>query len=180
MNAIIQWMRRYPYAVACLVLAMLLGAAAWYLNGRIADLRAALAERTREGENMLSLLVGGSVQRQELAFAREIARRIEENLVVEKNMAENTWYFFKFEEQYGAHLPELHQLGSLAVDRSPRYKRVPYSMRVTGTHEQVSGFLRAVETGPRLVRVTAFNLTRGDGRRAELLLDLTVEILGKK
>lgn len=178
-NAFVAWVRRYPYAAVCLLLAVLFAGGPWYLHGRVRDLRRALLDRTREGEAMLSLMVGGSVQRQELAFARETVRRIEENLIVESNLADNTWYFLKLEEQTRAHLPEWHQLNSPANDRSPLYKRVPYTLRVTGTHEQVISFLQKLETGPRLVRVVAFSATR-QGLTGELSLDLSVEILGKK
>lgn len=179
MNALLALLRRYPYPAICLALTAALGVAAWFAHAKVRDLRSALADRSREGEAMLSLLVGASVQRQELAFARETARRIEENLIVESNLAENTWYFFKLEETTGAHVPELHQLNSPITDKAPRYKRIPYSLRVAGTHEQVMKFLRAIESGPRVANVTGFNLTRRSAR-GDLSLELSLEILGKK
>jgi hypothetical protein len=172
-------LRRYPAAMAGVVLALGFAIAAWFLNGRIDGLRSVLEERSREGEAMLSLLVGASIQRQELAFARETARRIEDNLIAENNLAENTWYFFKLEEQTGARVPELRQLNPPQADRSPRYKRIPYTLRVAGSHEQVAAFLRSLETGPRLISVTAFNLSRVD-RSGDLSLELSVEALGKR
>ncbi|MSU66365.1 MAG: hypothetical protein EXS38_09755 [Opitutus sp.] len=129
---------------------------------------------------MLSLLVGGSTQRQELAAAHEIARRLDENLVVEENLAENLWYFYRLEEQTKARLPELHQLSSSPTDASPLFKRVPYTLRATGNYEQVASFLLALETGPRLVNITSFNFARTGANRAGLALELSIELLGKK
>lgn len=179
MNAFLALLRRHPYPAFCVAVTLALGAAAWYLNGKVQELRSSLADRSREGEAMLSLLVGASIHRQELAFARETARRIEENLIIESNLAENTWYFFKLEEQTGAQVPALHQLSSPITDKSPRYKRIPYTLRVAGTHEQVMSFLRAIETGPRITSVTGFNLSRRSAR-GDLTLELSLEILGKK
>jgi Tfp pilus assembly protein PilO len=172
--------RRWPYCVACAGLTIALGAGAWYLHGEIGELEVVHRDRAKEGEAMLSLLVGGSTLRQELATVREATRRIDENLVVEANLAENLWYFYKLEEQTKARLPELHQLSSPANDKSPLFRRVPYSLRISGTHEQVAAFLLALETGPRLVKITGFNFARVDPAGSALALDLSVELLGKR
>ena len=130
---------------------------------------------------MLTLLVGGSTQRQELAAVREAARRIEENLVIESNLPENAFYFYKFEEQSKAHLAELHPVSSPATDSSELFRRVPYTLRVTGTYEQVLNFLSAIESGPRLANITAFAFSRREATGSGgVSLDLSLELLGKK
>jgi Tfp pilus assembly protein PilO len=177
-QAFLALLRRYPHAAVCSVLTIALLATAFYLHGQIADLQTTQQARAKEGEAMLDLMVGGTAQRQELALVHEIARRIEDNLVVETNLAENLWYFAKFEEQTKARLPELHQLNSPPGDASPLFKRVPYTLRVTGNFEQVAAFLLALETGPRLVNVTSFNWVRTG--TASMTLDLAVELLAKK
>ena len=170
-------LRRYPFAATCLFLIIGSGAGAYVLSGYIDTHEAARIERAKEGEAMLELLVSGSTQREELAAVREAARRIEDNLVIESNLAENHFYFYKFEEQSKARLPELHPLSSPLTDAASLYRRVPYSLRVSGTYEQVTAFLFAIETGPRLANITAFSF----GRRAEgVSLELSLELLGKK
>lgn len=174
------WVRRWPWCVACGVATLVCGVGAWLLHDEIGVLEEVHRARSKEGEAMLSLLVGGSTVRTELAAVRETVRRIEENLVVEANLAENLWYFYKLEEQTKARLPELHQLSSPANDKSPLYRRVPYGLRVAGNYEQVASFLLALETGPRLVKITAFNYARSDPGGQALSLDLSVELLGKR
>lgn len=171
--------RRNPYPFLCLFLTLCLGIGAWYLRARTEMLEAEHAERSQEGEAMLKLLVGASTQKAELAMARETARRIEDNLIVETNLAENHWYFFKLEEQTKAKLVEVHQLTSPINDASTLFKRIPYAVRVSGTYEQVAAFLLALETGPRLVSVVGFGFTRQTN--GDLLsLELSLELLGKK
>jgi hypothetical protein len=171
------FVRRYPLAVACGVVALLSGGAAWYLSGSNSDLEIVRQDRAKEGEAMFALLVGGTAQREELAAVREAARRIEDNLVIESNLAENAFYFYKFEEQTKARLPELHPLSSPVTDPNGLYRRVPYSMRVSGSYEQVFAFMFAIESGPRLVNITSFGL----GRRVDgISLELSLELLGKK
>ncbi len=172
--------RRFPYCAACTVLIIALGGGSGYIAGQNEDLEIVRAGRAREGEAMLALLVGGSTQRQELATVREAARRIEENLVAESNLAENAFYFYKLEEQTKARLPELHPLTSPASETSLLYRRVPYTLRVAGTYAQVSAFLFAIETGPRIANITAFGFSRRDLGGSEILLDLSLELLGKK
>jgi hypothetical protein len=115
-----------------------------------------------------------------LADVRVITRRIDENLAVESNLAENLWYFYKIEEQTKVQLPELHQLTAAAAEKSTLYRRVGYSLRVTGAYDQVAAFLLAIETGPRLLRVTSFNLARTEASGRTVSLDLNVELLGKR
>lgn len=174
------FVRRYPYCTGCLVATVLLVAGAWFLRQQAAMLQVLHGERARRGEETLSTLVGGSTTRQELTAVRDATRRIEDNLVIETNLAENLWYFYKLEEQTRVRLPELHQLSSPSTDKSPLYRRIPYTLRVTGTYEQVAAFLQALETGPRLVRVTSFSYGRLDAAGAGLALDLSIELLGKK
>lgn len=194
-------MRRYPWCVACAIITLVCGGGAWYLHTDLADLAEPYAQRSKEYEDMLNLTKGGLTQRQELENATNVTRRIEENLLVGEDLAGNNWYFYKFEEQTKAHLSELHQLNSPPTDNSPLFRRVPYSLRVNGTFEQVAGFVLALETGPRLMRVNAFSMSRstggnkdgGRGARSDaapdapadaavssVVLDMNIELLGKK
>lgn len=172
--------RRWPYCTVCVVLMLAGVGGAWFLRMKIASLQEVHAQRGKEHEEMLTLLVGGSTQKQELEAVRQATRRIEENLVVENNLAENLWYFYKLEEQTKCRLPELHQLSSPTSDKSPLFKRIPYSLRVSGLYEQVADFLRALETGPRLVKITGFTFARTEAAGGGISLDLSIDMLGKK
>lgn len=173
-------LRRNPFGAICTVLVVGLAVTSWFLGQEIEDRELALQDRAKEGEANLELLIGGSTQRQELAAAREATRRIEDNLVVETNLAENLWYFYKFEEQTKSRLPELHQLNSPATDASALYRRVPYTLRISGTYEQVASFLLAIESGPRLANINSFTFSRRGSGPDAVALELTLELLGKK
>jgi hypothetical protein len=177
--AFVALIRRYPFAATCIFLILASGAGAYFLWDDIDRQETARIERAKEGEAMLELLVGGSTQRQELDAVREITRRIDDNLIIEANLADNNWYFYKIEEQTKTRLLELHPQSSPTTDGTNLYRRVPYSLRVSGTYEQVSAYLLALETGPRLANITAFGFTRRD-QSGGVVLDLTLELLGKK
>ena len=177
--AFLAFLRRYPFASICVVLIIAAGTGAWFLSDDIDEQELARLDRAKEGEAMLELLVGGSTQRQELAAAREAARRIEENLIIENNLADNNWYFYKFEDQTKSRLLELHPQHSPTTDAA-LYKRIPYTLRVSGAYDQVAAYLLALETGPRLANITAFTFSRAGAGSGALNLDLTLELLGKK
>lgn len=169
--------RRYPHSAFCALLILLLGGASWYLWGQDAELETIYRDRSKEGEAMLTVRVGGLTQRQELDAVREATRRIEDNLVIESNLAENAWYFYRIEEQTKVRLSELHPISSPTTDASSLFKRIPYTLRVTGTYAQTAAFLLALESGERLVNITSFNFARAASGMA---LDLNIEVLGKK
>ena len=174
------FLRRNLFGTICTVLIIGSAVATWFLWDDIDSLEHARDDRDQEDKEMLDTLKKGSSQREELAAVRTATHRIEDNLVIENNLAENYWYFFRFEEQAKARLPELHQLSSPSTDSSPLFRRVPYSIRVTGTYEQVAAFLISIESGPRLASITAFDFSRRAPGADSLTLDLTLELLGKR
>ena len=182
LTAFVALLRRYPFAAACILITIGCGAGAYFLWDYIDMEDAIRQDRAKEGEAMLELLVGGSTQRQELAALREATRRIEDNLIVEANLADNNWYFYKFEEQTKARLLELHPQSSPTTDDTTRYKRIPYTLRVSGSYEQVASYLLALETGPRLASISSFSYSRRN-KEADantLVLEVGLELLGKK
>ena len=169
--------RRYPQSAICALLTLLFGGASGFLWLQDKELELVHRDRSNEGEAMLTVRVGGSTQRQELDAVREATRRIAANLVIETNLAENAWYFYRIEEQTKVRLSELHPISSPTTDSSPLYKRIPYTLRVTGSYEQTAAFLLALESGERLVSIIGFNYARSANG---LALNLNIEVLGKK
>jgi len=178
--AFVALLRRFPFAAVCVGLLRVSGVGAYFLWDDIAGQELARQDRQKEGEATLELLVGGSTLRQELAAVRDATRRIEENLVVESDLAGNQWYFYKIEEQTKANLLDLIPQNSPATTDAALYKRIPYSLKVAGTFEQVAGYLLALETGPRLANITSFTFNRRDKDPNSLSLEISLELLGKK
>jgi Tfp pilus assembly protein PilO len=178
-----QWIataRRHPLSAVCAAVCALCAACCWYIFTNMKWLELEHKQVMQDSDLDLASMISGPSVRQELAASREITRRIEDNLVVEDNLAENLWYFYKIEQQTKAHLAELRPLNSIVSDSRAFYRRIPFSIRVTGTYEQVASFLNAIETGPRLANITEMNMRRADVASPLIMLDLSVELLGKK
>jgi Tfp pilus assembly protein PilO len=185
MNAadFMQWIavaRRNPLSVLCASVCIICGLICWYIHGNMKWLDLEHKQLAQEGELAVASLISGPSVRQELAASREVTRRIDDNLVVEDNLAENLWYFYKIEQQTKVHILEMRPLNALLSDSRSLFKRIPFSIRASGTYEQTAGFLHAIETGPRLANVTSLNYRRSEPGSLSVILDMNVELLGKK
>jgi len=179
------WLKRYPWCFAFGAIGLLAFAGAWLIGQRLPPIEAELRQRTEEGEFALGALAASPVLRAELAYVREVTRRIETNVVDELAVDVNYGYFYSLEKRSRARLSDLRPIVvGLPEGRSP-YKHVSFSLRLTGTYPQVAEFLRQLEIGPRLVRVTNFSFRRrtpspGQSADENVALDLTLDLLGKR
>lgn len=172
--------RRYPLVVFSVVIFLFLSVA----NYLLWDQQKALVQRhedvRKNGESMLSALASYSRLTTELAAVQEALQLIDQNLVVEGDLAENLGYFYQLETRSHSRLSQLNQLSSLPPPEGNPYKSIPFSLRVTGTYAQIISFLRELETGPRLLRIRTYTFGRGDLKTNTLNLDLVVELLGSQ
>jgi Tfp pilus assembly protein PilO len=171
--------RRYPLVSSCVTLLLLLGGVNYYFWEQRHTLANQHDEARKYGEAMLPVLASHTRLTAQVATTQEAVELIERNLVLESDLAENLGYFYKLETASRARLAQISQLNSQTLQGNP-FKAVPFSLRVTGTYSQIIGFVRALETGPRLARIKDYDFTRTDAKTGMLALDLTVELLGSK
>ena len=169
--------RRAPFLVACFTLFVLLSVGNYFLWQRQQAITAQYDEVRRKGETIFSALSGHSRIIGQLATVDEALKQIDENLIAENDLAENQGYFYQLETLSRVRLTQLNQLSAQPADDSP-YKAVPFSVRATGTYAQLIDFLRELESGPRQLRIKSFDFSRGDAKVDNLVLGLTVELLG--
>jgi len=178
-----QWIataRRNPLSALCASICVFCLLVCWYVNSDLRWLEIDHKQLQQDAELQLAAMISGPSVRAERLSALEVTRRIEDNLVVEDNLAENLWYFYKMEQQTKVHIAELLPLNSVVTDSRSLYRRVPFSIRVTGTFEQAASFLHAIETGPRLASISNLSFRRVTPGGTNLILEMTVQLLGKK
>ena len=171
---------RYPIGAAGLVLSVVLAGVSIWLQLDSSALEIRQQSRAREGDNMLKFIARGSQLRTELTTVRAAAQRITESLVVEKNIPENFWYFYKIEQDTQVKLTELQQRPTPLQDAGTpaTYKRVPFSLKLTGNFRAVIAYLQRLETGSRFGRINSFQLQRQDPTTSNVVLQLDLELLG--
>lgn len=173
------FLRRHTFAVACVVTSLILAGVDFFYWRQSVSLERRYAEKTTEGEDTLTLLASSPLLHQQYQIATEAVQRIEKHLLVEANLADNLALFYSCESGTGARLGELNQLNSPSTGDGASYRVIPFSLTVTGTFDQVAGFVRRLETGPNLLRVTTFTLQRIAPDGGSVSLNLTVELLGR-
>jgi Tfp pilus assembly protein PilO len=180
---IAQWiavLRRHPLSVFCAFVCVGCALVSWYIHVNLKWLDFDHRQLGQDADLAVSTLVSGPAVRQELTATRDITRRMEDNLVVPDNLAENLWYFYKIEQQSKAHVLELHPLNAITSDSKSLYRRIPFEIRLSGTYEQTGAFLYLTETGPRLANITSLSFKRRDPGGLTTILEMNIELLGKK
>ena len=175
------FLRRNFFAFSCSLIILVLAGGGWWLWHDISTQEEKLHVRTLQGEIELETIATSPLLREALHQTRTAVSRIESNLAVETNLADNLGYFYQLEEKTQARIRGLNQLntgGPAEGDRAV-YKPIPYTMEVSGTYAQVMDFLQSLESGPRLVKIRSFSFRRADTSSGNVLLQLDLVVLGQ-
>ena len=173
----LQAVRRARFLTFCIVVFVGLNTANYFLWQRQRDIAFKHEEVRRSGESMFSALASHSTVVGQLLMVDDALKQIDQNLVVEADLAENLGYFYQLETLSRVRLTQLNQLSSQPSEDNP-YKAIPFSLRVSGSYPQLIGFMRELESGPRVARIKTFDFSRTAAKSAAINLGLTVELLG--
>lgn len=168
--------RRYPVVVVSVILLLLLGGVNYFLWQRQTGLTLRHERIRSDGEAMLLALAGHSRIMAQHAAVEQALSAINRNLITESDLAVNLDYFYQLESATRVRLAQVNQLSSQPAAEDSPYKAVPFSFRATGTYLQIMNFIRGLESGPRLLHIRRFSLSRV-GDEGTINLDLTVEML---
>lgn len=165
--------------IAAAIVLIVLGAGA---NVYLWQSRAAAAVRheevRREGQALIRTLGERPRIDADLAALREAIAQLERNLADEQSMEVNLGYFYRLEKNARVRLVRLNQLSAPVSPTPSPFKSVPFSMQVTGSYRNCLNFLRALETGPRVLRVRQCTFERAPaGQAPDISVDLNVEVL---
>lgn len=174
----IRFIRARPILSASLALAVVLGG----VNSLLWQRRTAVAQRHEDGrrtsEFMLHALATRPRIEADLAALSEGLSQIEGNLMAEPSMEVNLGYFYRYERMTRVRLIRLNQLSAPPV-AGAQFKPLPFSMQVSGSYRNNMSFLRALESGPRVLRVRSCSFERSGSDSGEFILNLVVEVLAK-
>lgn len=136
-------------------------------------------EVRHQGEILLRTLANRPRIEGDLAALRAANGQIEASLLDEQSMEVNLGYFYRLEKTTRVRLVRLNQLAASPPAAGSPLKAVPFSLQLTGSYRSTMSFLRALETGPRIVRIRTSSFERVPGENGDVMLDLIVEILAK-
>lgn len=171
--------RLHPAISCCLAVAVVAGVANYPLWQQ-RQLAAQQHEVVRlQGETMLAALTDRSRIEADRTVLAEALEMIDRNLVSELSMEVNLGYFYRLEKINRVRLARIDQLGATSTPTDVMFKTVPITLQVTGTYRNLLGFMRDLETGPRILRTRSYRLERVDPNGGEMQLFLTVELLAQ-
>ncbi|HEY1110472.1 MAG TPA: hypothetical protein VGE76_17615 [Opitutaceae bacterium] len=175
----VAYLRGRPVVSTSIALIVLLAAANYWLWRDRREIEGRLDAAKQKGEFMLRALSGRAAVDANLAALREAVAQIDANLLDEQSMEVNLGYFYRFERTTRVRLVRLNQLSSQPAQPGSKFKVVSFSLQITGTYRNNMAFLRALETGPRILRIRSSSLERTEKDNANLTLDLMVDVLAK-
>lgn len=171
--------RRNPVLVLSIATIVLSGTASWFLWQRSQSLAGVHSEVQRSGEAMLQSLSSHARITTEIARVTEALDYIDAHLINEADLAQNLGYFYEIESVSRIKFSQASQMSAQPQAAGAPYQAVPFNLRTTGSYRQLLRVLRELENGPRLLRVSSFNLDAASGNPEALTLDLTVELLAR-
>lgn len=177
-NSLIALIRARPLITTCVVLTLLLAVANYFLWQSRLEASMRHVNVRQKGEFMVKALENRPVIDADLEVLQEGIARIEDTLLDEVSMEVNLGYFYRLEKLTRVRLTRLNQLGSTPAPAGSPFKAVPFSMQLSGSYRNNMAFLRALETGPRILRIRNCSFEHGAGAN-EFFVDLTVEVIAK-
>lgn len=162
-----------------MILTLLLGGSNYFFWHMRRDAAKQLDEARRKGETMLRAISNRARVDTDLAALQNALTYLDRNLLDEQSMEVNLGYFYRLEKPAHVRLVRLNQLAPQPAGDKKAFKAVPFSMQVTGSYRNALSFLRALETGSRVVRIRNCSVERASGDGNDFVMDLTVDALAK-
>ena len=154
-------LRRYPLALACAGLALVLAAVYFLRSGTLADERTKLEQLESDGKTIERNVRNSAALEEHLATLKAGLAGLESKLTRVDDVSANQEYFYGLESASGVRMSVLRPLGApKTVAAGQNYQPAGFSVVVEGEYPQLIAFLHALETGSRLYRLVDFNVQR--------------------
>lgn len=182
--------KRRPFLSVCGALVVALALVLYFRAGRPAELRARLDEREKEFSRLNNNVKFSAQLDTQLTALREANALIEAGALRPGELAGNQRLFLRLEAESGAKLVDLRQLAvsppASAPAKAPAkgatapvagvYASIPFSVTIQGEYPQLMDFLKRLEHGPTLSRLTSAQISQpAEGGRS---ISITAELLG--
>lgn len=168
--------QEHLFVTFSLLIILLAGGLSFFFNQQNTELERVQSRLRSEGEAAMRTINASNTLKNDAALVENALKEIDVSLVTEDNLAENLGYFYIIEDQTQARIGELRQNTSSPSEGDGKYKTVPVTVTVKGTYVQAFDFLHKVETGSRLIKISAFTIHRSQptGDAVTLAMELNM------
>jgi hypothetical protein len=180
------FLKRYPIAIGCGVLSVILLAGSYLRSERMAELAKESKDGEEQAQELLNEIRSGANLAEQFETLTGHIKELESRLVLSSERARNQQYFYRIESETGVKEISL-QPGSQSTgpQRGPKplYAGIGYTSSVQGNYHQVLDFLGRIESGQHFYRLITASISRagqrGSGGTATMItLTLNLELLG--
>ena len=180
------FLKRYPIAIGCGVLSVILLAGSYVRSDRTVELVKQSKEGEEQGKKILKDIRDGANLAEQYETLAGHTKELESRLVHSSERARNQQYFYRIESEIGVREISL-QPGSRSTGSQkgakPLYAGIGYTISVQGDYRQILGFLGRMESGQHFYRLVAGSVSRAGqrgsgGTAAMITLTLNLELLG--
>lgn len=179
--------RRYPTAMACAAVALVLLGGVCIRFSALGEARAELEQNETEDQKTERNLVNSVSLEQHVEEVEHEVSRIESMLIGIDDVSGNQGYFYRMESSTGVRVSVLRPSGPAKdTPKGAAYQPAGFNVVVQGRLPHVVAFLRAMENGERLYRLVDFSLQRASDQsavgpgHAEVALNLNLQLLARK
>jgi len=185
-QGIVTFLKKYPVAIGCGVLSVVLLAGSYIRNSRASDLVTLMRQKEEEGQKILDNIRNGTNLPEQFETLSAATKGLEARLVHAPERARNQQYFYRIESDTGVKELSLQpNPASSAQQRGPKtlYTGISYTITVQGDYRQILNFVGRLESGPYFYRLISASVSRqgqrgGPNSSPTINLSLNLELLG--
>jgi len=170
--------KKYPIPCGCLLLILSAALFLYFRAGQLESVTSKLDDSSKELKRLKANITAGSQIEDQLAVLVNANKVISSEALKITELATNPAMFYSLEKQSGITLTDLRQLVT-SVGKGPldEYIVIPFSVVAEGEFNQLMVFLKSLEYGNKVVRITNASLSP-IGAATKLNLSFSIEVLG--
>ena len=178
---IVKACKRQPLLAVCIALCLALGGSLYLRSGLLDETQALLDEQSKLQRKLAANVKNGTKLDEQTASLKKVNELIRSNALKEGDLAANQQLFLRLETETNVKLVDLRPLPIPPPAKgAPAKGYVPmaFSLSVSGPYRNIMEFLKRLESGLTLAKVTQASAAFSSSPDAEQTLALTVEVLG--
>ena len=174
---IIQIVRKYPVPAVCLMLLVSAGIALYFRFSLLEEANTTLEERSAELKKYKSNIAASAQLDSQLAVLLKASAQLQTAVIRITELAKNPQFFYSLEKETGVKLTDVRQM-VFSAPKGPAdtFIVVPFTIAAEGEYSNLLTFLKRLEFGNNIVRISSASLAPTQGTK--LSLSITVDVLG--
>jgi len=174
--------KRRPLLSVCVVVAVTLLLILYFRKDSISEAKIALEERDKVMRGLALNIKNAENLDQQTVVLRRVNTMIANSSLVVGDLALNQQVFLVLETEVGIKLLDIRPstVRPLAKNEAPdAYVPMPFTLTVSGSYPNIIAFIRRLERGPVLGRITSLAMSEAP-QDTDYTINLSIELLARR